>query len=33
MAGSTLLYSEILAKVHKANTKEQKVHILKTNDS
>ena len=33
MAGSTLLYSEILAKVHKAKTKEQKVHILKTNDS
>ena len=33
MAGSTLLYSEILEKVHKAKTKEQKVHILKTNDS
>ena len=33
MAGSTLLYSEILDKVHKAKTKEQKVSILKQNDS
>ena len=33
MAGSTLLYSEILDKVHKAKTKDQKVHLLKTNDS
>ena len=33
MAGSTLLYSEILDKVHKAKTKDQKVSILKTNDS
>ena len=29
MAGSTLLFSEILDLVHKANTKEQKVKILK----
>ena len=33
MAGSTLLYSEILDKVHKAKTKDQKVSILKQNDS
>ena len=33
MAGSTLLYSEILDKVHKAKTKDQKVLILKQNDS
>ena len=33
MAGSTLLYSEILDKVHKAKTKEQKVLILKQNNS
>ena len=33
MAGSTLLYSEILDKVHKAKTKEQKVSILKQNNS
>ena len=29
MAGSTLLFSEILDLVHKAKTKEQKVKILK----
>ena len=29
MAGSTLLFSEILDKVHKAKTKEQKVKILR----
>ena len=33
MAGSTLLYSEILDKVHKAKTKDQKVSLLKQNDS
>ena len=33
MAGSTLLYSEILDKVHKAKTKEQKVLILKQNNT
>ena len=33
MAGSTLLYSEILDKVHKAKTKDQKVLILKQNNS
>ena len=33
MAGSTLLYSEILDKVHKAKNKDQKVSILKQNDS
>ena len=33
MAGSTLLYSEILDKVHKAKTKDQKVSILKQNNS
>ena len=33
MAGSTLLYSEILDKVHKAKNKDQKVMILKQNDS
>ena len=33
MAGSTLLYSEILDKVHKAKTKDQKVALLKQNDS
>ena len=33
MAGSTLLYSEILDKVLKAKTKDQKVSILKQNDS
>ena len=33
MAGSTLLYSEILDKVHKAKTKEQKVSLLKQNNS
>ena len=33
MAGSTLLYSEILDKVHKAKTKEQKVSILKQNNT
>ena len=32
MAGSTLLYSEILDKVHKAKTKDQKVSLLKPND-
>jgi len=33
MAGSTLLYSEILDKVHKAKTKDQKVLILKQNNT
>ena len=33
MAGSTLLYSEILDKVHKAKTKDQKVSLLKQNNS
>ena len=33
MAGSTLLYSEILDKVHKAKTKEQKVSLLKQNNT
>ena len=33
MAGLTLLYSEVLDKVHKAKTKDQKVSILKQNDS
>lgn len=33
MAGSTLLYSEILDKVHKAKNKDQKVMILKQNNS
>ena len=33
MAGSTLLYSEILDKVHKAKNKDQKIMILKQNDS
>ena len=33
MAGSTLLYSEILDKVHKAKTKDQTVSLLKQNDS
>jgi len=29
MAGSTLLFSEVLDRVHKAKTKDQKVKILK----
>ena len=33
MAGSTLLFSEILDKVHKAKTKDQKVKILRDNNT
>ena len=33
MAGSTLLFSEVLDKVHKAKTKDQKVKILRENNS
>ena len=33
MAGNTLLFSEVLDKVHKAKTKEQKVKILKDNNT
>ncbi len=33
MAGNTLLFSEILDKVHKAKTKDQKVRILRENNT
>ena len=33
MAGNTLLFSEILDKVHKAKTKAQKVRILRENNT
>jgi len=33
MAGSTLLFSEVLDRVHKAKTKDQKVKILKDNNT
>ena len=33
MPGNTLLFSEVLDKVHKAKTKEQKVKILKDNNT
>ena len=33
MAGSTLLFSEVLDRVHKAKTKDQKVQILKDNST
>ena len=33
MAGITLLFSEILDKVHNAKTKDQKVKILKDNNT
>ena len=33
MAGNTLLFSEILDKVHKAKTKDQKVKILRENNT
>ena len=33
MAGNTLLFSEILDKVHKAKTKDQKVKILRDNNT
>ena len=33
MAGNTLLFSEILDKVHKAQTKDQKVRILRENNT
>ncbi len=33
MAGSTLLFSEILDRVHKAKTKDQKVKILRDNNT
>ena len=33
MAGTTLLFSEVLDKVHKAKTKDQKVKILKDNNT
>ena len=33
MAGSTLLFSEVLDRVHKAKTKDQKVKILRDNNT
>ena len=33
MAGTTLLFSEVLDKVHKAKTKDQKVKILRDNNT
>ena len=33
MAGSTVLFSEVLDRVHKAKTKDQKVQILKDNST
>ena len=33
MAGTTLLFSEVLDRVHKAKTKDQKVKILKDNNT
>jgi len=33
MSGETLLFSEVLDKVHKAKTKDKKIAILKENDS
>ena len=33
MAGSTLLFSEVLDRVHKAKTKDQKVKILRANNT
>ena len=33
MAGNTLLFSEVLDKVHKAKTKDQKVRILRENNT
>jgi len=33
MAGITLLFSEVLDKVHKAKTKDQKVKILREHNS
>ena len=33
MAGSTLLFSEVLDKVHKAKTKDQKVKILREHNT
>tara|TARA_B100001996_G_C18465080_1_gene517666 strand:- start:263 stop:754 length:492 start_codon:yes stop_codon:yes gene_type:complete len=33
MSGSTLLFSEVLDKVHKAKTKEQKVKLLRVNNT
>ena len=33
MAGTTLLFSEVLDKVHKAKTKDQKVNILRQHNT